>query len=178
MSLSTEKATDKESEKTSGFKEDLEFLRQAPLLRGLDYECLKILAMLCQRIEYTKGDQLMVQGEDDAHAYGILSGQLKVIYTENETSHVIRQYGTGQFVGGCALLGRMPRTFTLQAVEKTVTLCLSREQFQKALQQFPASSSKVTANIVSELLEWDRSLLDVHNIEKNLDFRTLGVSLL
>ncbi|MCK5068900.1 MAG: cyclic nucleotide-binding domain-containing protein [Desulfocapsa sp.] len=173
-----EKATKQQSQKDSGFKEDLDILRQASLLRGLDHECLKLLAMLCQRIKYTKGDQLMVQGEDAEHAYCVISGQLSAIHTENESTHTIRQYGAGQFVGGCNLLGRIPHLFTLQAVEKTTTLRLSREQFNKVLEQFPSSLSRVTANLVSELANWDRSLLDIKSTGKTLDDNPLGVSLL
>lgn len=178
MSLSTEKVTDWESTKTSGFQEDLDHLRKAPLLRGLDYECLKLLAMLCRRITFITGDQLMVQGEDDGHAFLILSGRLNGVYTEGDTSQVIRQYGPGKFVGGCALLGRTPRLFTLQATAETMTLRLNREEFQKTLQQFPAGISKITANLVSELVEWDRSLFDMQTTKENVDYRALGVSLL
>lgn len=181
MSLSTEKVTEQESKKTSGFQEDLESLRQAPLLRGLDYECLKLLAMLSRRITFITDDQLMVQGEDDGHAFLILSGRLNGVYTEGaegDTSEIIRQYGPGMFVGGCALLGRIPRLFTLQATEETMTLRLSREEFQKTLQQFPAGLTRITGNLVSELVEWDRSLLDMQTIKENADYRALGVSLL
>ncbi len=178
MSLSTEKVTEQESKKTSGFQEDLEHLRKAPLLRGLDYECLKLLAMLCRRITYITGDQLMVQGEDDGHAFLILSGRVHGIYTGGDTRQVIRQFGPGKFVGGCALLGKPPRLFTLQATEETMTLRLNREEFQKTLQQFPAGIFKITANLVTELVEWDRSLLDIQSIEEMADYRALGVSFL
>lgn len=178
MSLSTEKVTEQKSKKSSGFKEDLEHLRQVSLLNGLDYECLKLLAMLCRRIEFIDGDKLMVQGEDDGHAFFILSGRLNAIYTEGDASYLIRQYGEGQFVGGCALLARMPRIFTLQATEKTTTLRLNREEFQKTLQQFPASISKITNSLVLELVEWERSQLDMQHTEEDSDYRSLGVSLL
>ena len=178
MSLSTGKVTEHEMKKDSGFKEDLEYLRQVPLLSGLDYECLKLLAMFCQRVEFIDDDQLIVQGEDDGHAFLILSGQVKAVFTENDVDSVIRQYGTGEFVGGCALLGRMPRIFTLQATEKTTVLRLGREQFQKALQQFPASISKITRSLLLELVEWDQSQLDMKNREGVSDYHALGISLL
>ncbi len=178
MSLSMEKVPEQETKKISGFQKDLEYLMQASLLRGLDYECLKLLAMLCRRIEFTTGDQLIVQGEDHHHAFFIISGQLNAVYTEGEAKHVIRQFGARQFVGGCALLCRTPLIFTLQATEKTTTLRLSREKFQKALQQFPASISRITSNIVSELVMWDRSLLDKQNTEGNVGYQAIGVSLL
>ncbi|NOQ46528.1 MAG: Crp/Fnr family transcriptional regulator, partial [Desulfobulbaceae bacterium] len=87
-------------------------------------------------------------------------------------------YGPGKFIGGCALLGRLPRLFTLQATEETITLRLSREEFRKTLQQFPAGIFKISANLVSELVEWDRSLLDMQTTKENIDYRALGVSLL
>ncbi len=178
MSLSTEKVTDQDTKKTSGFQEDLEYLRQASLLRGLDYECLKLLAMLCRRITFITGDQLMVQGEDDGHAFMILSGRINAIFSEGDNSRVIGQFGAGQFVGGCSLLGRLPRLFTLQATEETVTLRLTREEFRKTLQQYPATISKISGNLVSDLVDWDRNLLDVQNWQGESDFRALGVSLL
>lgn len=178
MSSSTERLTDRETKKPSGFQEDLEHLRQAPLLRGLDGECLKILAMLCRRITLITDDQLMVQGEDDGHAFLVLSGQINAIYTEGAKSQVIGQFGPRQFVGGCALLGRLPRLFTLQATEETELLRLSREEFQKTMQQFPNSISKITANLVSELVGWDRTLLSVFNIGEETEIPSLGVSLI
>ena len=178
MSLSTEKVAEQESKKTSGFLEDLEHLRQVPLLRGLDYECLKILAMLGRRITFVTGDQLMIQGEDDGHAFLILSGRLNGIYTQGDTEQIIGQYGAGSFVGGCALLGSMPRLFTLQATEETMTLRLSREEFRKTVQQFPAAITKISANLVTELAEWDKSLLNIQNTERMVDYHALGVSFL
>ena len=177
MSLSMEKPTDQQTKKTSGFQEDLEHLRQVPLLRGLDYECLKLLAMLCRRITLITDDELMVQGEDDGHAFMILSGKVNAIYTKGETSRVICQFGPGEFVGGCALLGRLPRLFTLQATEETEVLRLSREEFQKTMQRSPHAFSQITGNLVSQLVSWDRSLLEACNIVNRVDFQALGVSL-
>lgn len=178
MSLSTEKPTDQQTKKASGFQEDLEHLRKAPLLRGLDYECLKLLAMLCRRATLITDDQLMVKGEDDGHAFMILSGKVNAIHTKGETSQVICQFGPGQFVGGCALLGRLPRLFTLQATEETAVLRLSREEFQKTMQRFPDAISQITVNLVSGLVGWDRGLLEAFTMEEEFDLQVLGVSLL
>ena len=178
MSLSTGKVTEYDTKKTSGFQEDLEYLRQVPLLRGLDYECLKLLAMLCHRSTFITGDQLMIAGEDDGHAFFILSGRVHAIYSEDDTQQVIREFGPGMFVGGCALLGKSRRLFTLQAEEETMTLRLNREGFQKTMQQFPGELFNITANLVTELAGWDRSLLDIQSVEQLAAYRALGVSFL
>ena len=180
MSLSMENNTEPEATKEemfSGFQQDLKSIRQASLLRGLDDDCLNLLAMLCQRIKYSDADQLMIQGEDDGHAFFILSGRAKATYRKGGTTVVVRQFGPGEFVGGCVLLGRLPRLFTLQAEDELSALRLSREQFEKAMAQFPASFAKITGNLVRQLAAWDQRLQGVYD-EHSAVSQTLGVSLL
>ncbi len=178
MSLPTEKAIKQDSRKISGFHQDFEILRNVSIFRGLDHECLKLLAMLCRRMEYNAGDQLVVQGEENDCAFLIISGRLDSLYTIGEKEHVISTYGPGQCVYGSALLGRTPPVFTLKAKEDTVNLCLRREEFHKALQQFPVSLARITDNLVSELVIWDRNLLDKQLQDGESDYQGIGVSLL
>lgn len=178
MSLSTEKTADQVKQRSSGFQEDLEKLWQTPLFHRLEPECLKLLTMLCKRIDFVVDDQIMVQGEDDGNAYLIISGQLSAIYSAKSGNQVIRNYESGELVGGCALLGRMLRHFTLEATQNTTALQLSREDFQKVIQQFPKNVALLASSLISELVEWDRILLERQHAEGTLDYRTLGVSLL
>lgn len=166
------------TQKSSGFQEDLEYLRQAPLLRRLDYECLKLLAMVSRRINFTAGDQVAVQGEDDGHAYFIIAGLVQAYYVKDGNNHLIRTYEPGQFIGSLALLGKMPRIFTLQALDNAQALRLGRDEFQKALEQFPSSLSKIISCLTTELLAWDKILLEHEGFQATKDFHALGVSLL
>lgn len=174
MSLSTGNNTKQKSNTSSGFQEDLAYLRGVSMFRGLDYECIKILAMLCRRITLIADDQLMVEGEDDGCAFVILSGNVKVYCTAEANNQLICQFGAGKFIGGSALLGKFPRLFTVQATEETETLRLNREEFQKVLEQFPEAVAKITGNLLSELAAWDRNLLE----EDDWNPKTIGVSLI
>jgi CRP-like cAMP-binding protein len=174
MSLSTEKNSNRQQ--ASGFQKDLEYLRDVKLFQGLDYECVKILAMVCKRIDYISGDQLMVQGEDDGHAYFIISGKINAWYKREGSKYLIRTIGPGQFVGCCALLGKMVRSITLETTEPTRALLLQRESFQKTMEQFPGSNRRITANLVAELADWDRHGLDTDATELVSPY--FGVSLL
>ena len=162
----------------SGFKEDLEYLHQSPLLATLDYECLKLLAMLGKRIDFIEGDQLMVQGEDDGCAYYLVSGTVEVLHQRDDITRRIDTFGPGAFIGGLALLGKSARLFTVQATEKTTALRLNREGFQKTIKQFPESLQKVSASLVTELLRWDRRILAEDQIELSEGVKIAGVSLL
>jgi CRP-like cAMP-binding protein len=162
----------------SGFKEDLEYLHQSPLLAALDYECLKLLAMLGKRIDFIDGDQLMVQGEDDGCAYYLISGTLEVLHQRDDITRRIDTFGPGSFIGGLALLGKSVRLFTLQATGKTTALRLKREGFQKTIKQFPESLQKVSASLVTELMRWDRRILSEDQTELAEKVKISGVSLL
>lgn len=179
MSWSMEKHTDLEMEKTSGFQEDLEHLRQASMLRGIEYDCLKLLAMLSRRVKLIVDDQVMVQGEDDGYAFLVLSGQIKAVHQRDDTDRIITRIGPGRFVGGCALLGRLPRLLTLVASEETVILRLSRDEFKKTVQQFPSAITQMNRNLLSELVDWDRNLLEAIEAGEEPNFlQAVGVSLL
>jgi len=155
-----------ENDKKSGFTEDLENLQQLPLLRGLDYEFLKLLAMLCKRQNFSSGDQLMVQGEDDGLAFLLLSGDVEAVYSHDGSTSVIQHYSAGQFIGGNGLLGRMVRLFTVQSVTDVSVLQIRREHFQKVVQQFPQSLPKVTSNLLAEMVAWDMDLLKTQDHDR------------
>lgn len=176
MSLSMENGVDEQEEMTSGFHEDLGYLRQVNLLKQLDYDCLKLLAMLSRRVDFIAGDHLMVQGEGDGFAFYILSGRIRTIYAEGDSELVIREYEPGNFFGGMALLARMVPLYSLVAIEETIALRLSRQSFQKAMQQFPGNFEKITGSLIAELINWDQTLLTAGRFDA--ESPGLGVSLL
>lgn len=177
MNSSTERSADKE--KRTGFEQDLEHLRTVPMFLGLDYECLKLMALLGKTIDLVEGDQLMVQGEDDGSGCYLLSGILQSFHTKESVMYPIQIYEPGQFVGGLALLGVSIRLFTVQATEKSKVLKLRRDSFQKVMQQFPQSMMKIAANVASELSGYEQAYLNQlgpEDLEK--ETRALGISLL
>ena len=177
MNSSTEKKA--EQEKTSGFQQDLEYLRQVPLLQNLDFECLKLLAMLSRKIELIDGDQLIVQGEDDGFAYYLIQGKLNSSYKQNDIVYPVQSHEPGQFIGGMGLFGKSIRLFTVEAVEKTTVLRLHREGFQKVMVQFPETMAQLSANLSAEMVRWEQNRLnslDDANLEQAMD--TLGISLI
>ena len=158
MNSSTERSV--EIDTRTGFEQDLDHLRTVPLFQGLDYECLKLMAMLCKKIELIEGDRLMVQDEDDGNAYFLVSGSLQIFHRQDDTHHPMQNLEPGQFIGGLALLGKTIRLFTVQATEKSTLLRLHRDNFQKVMQQFTGSMTKIAANLTLEITEWERNILN------------------
>ena len=177
MNSSTGKNT--EHDKASGFQQDLEYLRQIPMFRNLDFECLKLLALLSKKIELIDGDQVMVQGEDDGCACYLIQGKLKSFYTHKQSVYPLQSIDPGQFIGASGLFTKSTRLFTVEAEVKSTILRMSREGFQKVMLQFPETMVLIAANYSSAIVLWEQNRLNSIE-EANLDqsMHTLGVSLL
>ncbi|MEN8188921.1 MAG: cyclic nucleotide-binding domain-containing protein [Thermodesulfobacteriota bacterium] len=167
-------AQENHTEQSPGLQSDLDLLHEIFLFRGLDYDCMKLLALLAKRVQYIAGDRLMVEGEEDDNCYLLVSGAIGVCYHSNEQKVELKDYGAGDFFGGGSLLSRMTRLYTLEAKTGAVVLVISREQFQKVVHQYPNSLERVVKNYFSELTRWDRIHVEALGKEKTVS----GVSLL
>lgn len=155
-------STGKETEATgkqSGFQQDLEHIRQIPLFQNLEYESLKLIAMLSRQINLIDGDQIITQGEDDGNSYYVISGQLKCFHRRDNVDYPIQNFAGGQFFGGLSLFGKSIRLYSVIATEESSVLRLSREGFQKIMRQYPESLNRITANLVADVTAWEQKLL-------------------
>lgn len=168
-----------ESEKRTGFEQDLDHLRQVRLFQGLDLEHLKLIAMLSRKVDLIEGDQLMVQGEDDGNAYYLITGKLQGFHRKSGIDYPMLVVEPGEFIGGLALLGTAIRLFTVQATETSSLLRLPRDSFQKAMQQFTGNMAKIAANMASEVADWEKNvLIQIEEKELEVGNQSLGISLL
>ena len=177
MNSSTGKNT--EPEKTSAFQQDLEYLRQIPLFQNLDFECLKLLALLSKKIRLVEGDQLIVQGEDDGFAYYLIDGSLSCFLTRDGRVYPLPSIEPGRFIGTMGLFTKSVRLFTVQALEQSTVLRMHREGFQKVMLQFPESMRQITANLSAEIVRWEQGRLNTaEDDEIQQAPHTLGISLI
>jgi len=160
------------------YQDNLNLLRQTYFFGGLPLEVLKVFAYLCTREKYKPGDSLFRQGEDDGNAFCIISGRARLELQAGETPHTLRIVGPGQFIGGLTLLGPTVRLYSLEAVDETVSIVLSREKFSKTIQQFPEQMPRLFKAVVAAVNEWERLFLETLNPECSGCRPNLGVSLL
>ena len=160
------------------FQDNLNLLRQTYFFSGLPLETLKVFAYLCRRQKYDPGEYLFRQDEEDGQAFYFIEGSAELQREDDGDTRRIRAYGAGDFVGGLTLLSKMRRLYSLTAVAPSLCLVLSREKFNKALEQFPEIMPRIFKAVASGIDNWeDRFLSDVADqcggcLEK------LGVSLI
>ena len=146
---------------SSEFQENLEILRQIPFFSGLPLETLKVFAYLCTREKFKQDEYIFSQDEDDGQALYIINGQARLERRDNGKTTGVREYTTGEFIGGLTLLGETRRLFSLKSVTETTCLLLSREKFSKTIEQFPNLLAKMCNAVAKSIDIWEeRFLLD------------------
>lgn len=161
MSSSTEKTN---LFTTCEFKENLNILRQIYLFSRFPLDSLKVFAYLCAKERFKKGDYLFKQNDDDGQAFYLVSGSARLIRETDDGEMIVRDYSEDTFVGGMVLLSRIHRLYSLKATTDLSCLVLSRDKFQKAMEQFPDLMPKVTRALIEEVFAWEEHFL-VHRAD-------------
>jgi len=160
------------------FQDQLDILRQIPFFSQLPLETNKVLAYLCTREVFKKGSVLFNQGDTDGQAIYILSGNARVEHEDNGHTLPIRDVGTGSFIGGLSLMAEISWLFSLTATEDLVCLVITREKFQRALEQFPDVMPAIIKGLAVNIRNWEERLLADHTRVCEQCIGKAGVSLL
>lgn len=117
--------------------DEVELLRKVPLFSGIDTGKLKLLAFTSERLNFAKGQSLMLQGEMGNAAYLILSGEADVLADAGGGPVKVASVGRNSFVGEMAILRDQPRTATVTATTDVSTLKITKESFFQLIEDSP-----------------------------------------
>ncbi len=97
------------------------------------------LAAAGERRVFNAGDELMRQGDEANTMFVILSGRVSVVREHPDLSSpiVLAFLGPGEIVGEMGLLDGEPRSATVEAVEDTITMEVSREALTQSVLGHP-----------------------------------------
>jgi CRP-like cAMP-binding protein len=156
MSSSTEsRQTAKE------LKDNLQLLMHLPILSGLPMEPLKLLAYLCRRQVFREGQIIFHQEDLDPNGYLIISGRAQLMLEAPRELELI-EIGEMEFVGGLSLFCEMKRIYSLKAQTEVVTLTLSRDKFQKTLEQYPDIGPRIFEATAKSIIRWETHFVREH----------------
>lgn len=175
MNSSSEK---NETFQAGELQENLEILRQIYFFSGLSMETLKVIAYICNRETFKEGEHLFRQDEDDGQAFYVLSGNAQLLHKDDKGEHKVSEYGSGEFIGGLALLGKMHRHFSLRAMTDLTCLIFERDKFQSTLQQFQDLMPKIIKSIVERISAWEGQFLVAREEGCDVCMHKVGVSLI
>ena len=139
-------------------QEDVDLLRNVPLFRNLDSAKLKLLAFTSERLTFADGDILFAQGDEGDSAYVIVEGTADVIIATPKGPVTVASVKQNDWVGEIAILCDVPRTATIRATDKLVTLRISKEIFFQLVLQFPQMSVEVMRELAFRLESTNQKL--------------------
>jgi thiol peroxidase len=127
-----------------------------PLLHGLDEEALRAIAAAGEPMWLAAGDMLIRQGDMGDTLYLLLSGALRVQFSQQRLSAGLATPPAimpGELAGELALLASLPRSADVVAVEASMLLMFDRVHALGLLGAHPALARRVMAQIATRLAQ-------------------------
>lgn len=132
-------------------KEEVEVLRGIPLFAKLEPAKLKLLAFTSQRLTFEAGHALFHQGDVGDAAYIVLQGDAEVLIDTPQGPVRVAQIGAHAIIGEVAILCDVPRTATVVARTKLVTLRIDKETFFRLVTEFPQMAVEIMRELAHRL---------------------------
>jgi CRP/FNR family cyclic AMP-dependent transcriptional regulator len=139
-------------------KEEVEVLRNIPLFAKLEPAKLKLLAFTSERLTFDPGQPLFQQGDAGDAAYIVMEGAADVLIETPKGPVKVANLGRNAIVGEIAILCDVPRTATVIAQEKTVTLKINKDTFFRLVNEFPQMAVEIMRELARRLEKTNEQL--------------------
>ena len=134
-------------------------LKSIPLFHELTRkEILELDELLYERV-YEKNEVLFEDGEPGHGIFIVVRGKLRAIPSRPSLKAAILEIGPGEMVGELALFDEAPRTATVVALERTLTVALFQAEFSTLLTKNKSIGVKVLTALARTLIQRVRQLV-------------------
>ena len=115
-----------------------QFLKRIPLFADLSETELQALARELSRVQFQKGDAIFYEGDPGQTLYIVESGHVRIyLHCEDGQETSVNVCTSGDIFGELAVIDGLPRSASAIALEDSVVLALSREQFRECTRRYP-----------------------------------------
>jgi CRP/FNR family transcriptional regulator, cyclic AMP receptor protein len=139
--------------------EKVEMLKSIPLFHKLTRkEILELDELLYERV-YEKDEVLFEEGDPGHGIFIVVSGKLRVNANRPSLKSAMLEIGPGELLGELALFDEAPRTATVMAIERTMTVALFQAEFATLLTTNKSIGVKVLTELARILIRRARQLV-------------------
>lgn len=136
-----------------------EALRNVPLFAGLESSDLQRLARILVPRRYEPGEVILRERDEAVGFFVVSSGKVRVVKDlGGDKEHTLATLTPGEFFGETALLDGYPRSASVQAMEKTECLALTRWDFMSELKGSPTMAVEIMRVLARRLRQSDAAL--------------------
>ena len=129
----------------------IQLLQSMPIFGGIDEEVLVFLLRLAESRIFGKGQYLFRENEVGQSMMVLEEGEVLVSRRWEEEDYILGRLGVGDCVGEMSLLDLFPRSATVMATKKCITLELSHGVFYQLRQKNVSQFATVQLNIAREV---------------------------
>lgn len=124
-------------------QEEVDLLRRIPLFAKVEAPKLKLLAFASERVTFEAGQELFHQGDMPDAAYIVIDGTADVVLETERGPVTVASLGRNELVGDIGIICDVPRTATVRAKTRLVTLKVSKDLFLRMVTDFPAMAIEI-----------------------------------
>ena len=150
--------------------EEVEILRRVPLFARIEPSKLKLIAFTSERMVFEKDETLFRQGDMGDAAYIVLEGDADVLVDSKRGQIRVAGLGQNDIIGEIAILIDVPRTATVRAGTRLVTLRITKELFFRLITEFPQIAVEIMRELAVRLEKTTGDLRDA--VTRNADAAT------
>lgn len=143
-------------------------VRTFPLFQGLPDDVLTELAELATMRQIRRGQAIVVAGEASDGVYFMLTGNAKVVVSDEDGREVILcMLGQGELFGEMSMFDEQPRSASVVAVSASNLVMIPRREFRRLLNENGELSWRLLCMLADRLRVADRkieslALMDVY----------------
>ena len=142
-----------------------DFLKRIDLFSGISSRYLKAIGRMCTEREFSKGENLVTQGEEGVGMFIIVSGRVKIVKkTQQGDSLDIATHGPGEFIGEMTVIDGAPRSASVVALEDTKCLVLTSWDFRAFIKTHPEVAVEILPVIVRRFRETNEKLIGLSHL--------------
>jgi len=137
----------------------LGFLRQTHLFKDVAEEALLLVVRKVKENFFARGYVIFNEGDSGETIHIVAQGKVKIVKNTKEgkakTLAILKE---GENFGEMALLTKDARTATVEAIEETSTLSITREDFEYLVKKEPSISFQIIKTLCERLARADRDI--------------------
>jgi CRP-like cAMP-binding protein len=124
-------------------QEEVDLLRRIPLFAKVEPPKLKLLAFASERVTFEAGQELFHQGDMPDAAYIIIDGSADVMLDTPRGRVTVATIGRNELVGEIGIICDVPRTATVLAKSRLVTLKVNKDLLLRMITDFPTMAIEI-----------------------------------
>ena len=131
--------------------ERAEMLEKTPLSKEFSWRELEELSKYMSAEAFLKNTAIFEEGDKKAFMCVIFKGKVNILKESGNENKLITSIGAGRIFGEMSVIDGSPRSATAKASEDTILMVLTKQEFNRILDEKPRMGAKILQKIAATM---------------------------